>query len=79
MRYIESIVCHCLETSAEEEEMQQSPPQPQANESDDMFEQHLKRDAHCVAARFQIHSQKHFATCFKYQGPGPCQCWFGMP
>ncbi len=57
------------------------PPSSKDQESDYEFHERLIIDSHTVAAKTQIHSSNHTATCFKYRqrGVGKKTCRFGMP
>jgi len=58
-----------------------TPPSSKGQDSDHEFHERLAVDSNAVAAKTQIHSSNHTATCFKYRqrGAGKNACRFGMP
>jgi len=78
--FLESVITNAIDRAlSEDTESQLSEHIPQFPDDicDDDFYEQLLDDSQGVAAKCQMHSPKHNATCFKYGNKSKCR--FGMP
>lgn len=82
--YLEKIIIQSIDENIPldpEVNLPLMPPSARDVESDHDFYLRLSHDSNLVARQKQMHSQHHFATCFKYRTnrPNKDSCRFGMP
>ncbi|KAJ6125807.1 hypothetical protein N7471_010300 [Penicillium samsonianum] len=84
LHYLESVIIQSVDESTPvDPEVNLAPMCPSASdpESDHDFHLRLFNDSNLVARSKQLHSKRHFATCFKYRPTDRSKstCRFGMP
>jgi len=78
VEYLDSVIYECID-STDIVTSNDSFPSTEDFACDDTYEKELQSYANAVAAKRQVHSEKHNSTCFKYCKKGERQCRFSFP